>query len=64
MFERFDAFLQNVFAETVTHENAFAEAQRITLVVKRFEVDCGMSADDGKPDRVGTGVNRGDVNRF
>lgn len=64
MFERFDAFFEDVLAETVANENTFAEAERVAFVVKRFEVDGGVGADDRKTDCVGTGVNRGDVNRF
>jgi len=64
MFEGFDAFLENFFAEFLTDENAFAKAERVALIVKRFDVDSGMGANDGKAYRVGTGVNRGDVDRL
>jgi len=55
---------EDLFAETVADEDTFAKAQRIPLIVKWFEVDGGMRANDGKADGVGTGINRGDVNRF
>src|SRR4029077_18837713 len=64
MAECLNSLFKNFFAETLTHKNAFAEAQRIAFVVKRFKVNGGMSANDGKTDCIGTGVNRGNVNRL
>ena len=48
----------------MANENTFAETQCIAFVVEGFEVDRGVGADDGKTDCVGTGINRGDVNRL
>ena len=64
MLERLDSLFKNFLAETVANENTFAEAERIAFVVQRFEVNGGMRADDGKAHGIGTGVNRGDVNRL
>src|SRR5262249_54001968 len=50
--EGFDSLLENLFAEAMTNENAFAKTQRIALVVKRFEVNGGMGADYRKADCV------------
>ncbi len=64
MLERFDSLFKNFFAEAVANEHTFAETERIAFVVQRFEVDGGMRTDDGKAHGIGTGVNRGDVNRL
>jgi hypothetical protein len=59
-----DASFEDFFAEAVADEDTFAKAQRISFIVKWFEVDGGMRAHDGKAYGVGTGINRGDVNRL
>ena len=64
MAECFDSLFENLFAETLPHKNAFAEAKRITFVMKRLEIDGGMRTGNGKTDCIGTGVNRGNVNRL
>jgi hypothetical protein len=64
MDESFDALLKDLFAEAMAHEDTFAKAERITFIMKRFEVDGGMCPDDGEANGIGTGVNRSDVNRF
>ena len=64
MLERFDSLLENFFAKAVANEHTFAEPKGIALVVQGLEVNGGVGANDRKTDGVGTGVNRGDVNRF
>ena len=60
----FNSLFEDFFAETVANENALAEAQGIAFVVEWLEVDCGVRANYGKTHCVGTGINRGNVNRF
>src|SRR5258708_5288921 len=38
MAKRFDTFLDDVFAETVADEDAFAQTQRIAFTVQRFNI--------------------------
>ena len=64
MDECFYTFFQQVFTEAMTKENAFAEAQGIALVDKRFDVEGGIGAGDGEADCVGAGVDGGDVDRL
>src|SRR5208283_4153840 len=64
MDEGFDAFFQQAFGEAMTDEDAFAEAQGITLVEEGFDVERGIGASDGEADRVGASVDGGDVNRL
>ena len=60
--KRLHAFFKNVFGETVTEKNTFAEAQRVAFAVERFDVESGIGARDGKAHCVGAGVDRRDVN--
>ena len=58
------SFLENVFAEAIADEYAFTETKRIPLVVQRFDIQSRVRANNGQAHGIGTGVDRGNVNRF
>src|SRR5208337_1776988 len=62
--EGLDAPTQKFFAEAVAHEDAFAQPQRIALRGQRLDVQSRISAGHGEADRIGAGVNGGDVDRL
>ena len=64
MTESLDGFFEKFFAEAVANENTFAETQRVTFIVERFDVERGVGAGDGQTHGVGAGVDGGDVNRL
>src|SRR5208337_129718 len=62
--EGLDALIQKFFAEAVAHEDAFAQPQRIALRGQRLDVQSRIGAGDGEADRIGAGVDGGDVDRL
>jgi hypothetical protein len=63
MAEGLRGFLENLFAEAVAQENAFAQTQRIAFLVHRFDIERGISPRHGQAEGVGAGVDSGNVNR-
>ena len=62
--EGFDAFFEDVFAEAMAYEDAFAEAQRAALVDEGFDIESGIGASDREADCIGAGIDSGYVDRF
>src|SRR5262249_23496101 len=62
MAEGLHSTLEDLLAETVPQENAFAQAERIALVVERLNIESGIGPSDAETHGVGACVDRGDVN--
>src|SRR5260370_35199128 len=56
--------LVNCLAEARPHENVFAQLQRVTFPVDRFEIQRRIGARHRQAHRVGTGIDGRDMNRL
>lgn len=62
--KRLHSFFQNVFAKTMANEDTLTKTKRIPFVDQNLDIKSGISTGNGQADRVGAGIDGGDMNRL